>query len=139
MNLTFYFPSTVSKFLSLDVAKNTPMRTIIHPTIIKNDTSSSRKILPQIIPNTGRKYATVDVFTAPTFSMRRTYPINDKPVETTPSQRTDKIALFDGKDVGRLNKEIGKSKIVPNINDQPISTILLIFIQYFCMNTPENA
>ena len=56
-----------------------------------------------------------------------------------PSQRTDKIALFDGKDVGRLNKEIGKSKIVPNINDQPISTILLIFIQYFCINTPENA
>ena len=63
--------------------------------------TSSKNIDPQIIPKTGRKYATVDVFTAPILSINHTYPIKPKPVEMAPSQIADEIAAAEGIDSGR--------------------------------------
>ena len=63
--------------------------------------SSSKNIAPQTMPNTGRKYATVEVFTAPILSINLTYPIKPKPVEIAPSQIADEIAAADGIDSGR--------------------------------------
>ena len=45
-----------------------------------------------MIPKTGKKYATVDVLTAPIFSISLTYPKKAKPVETPPNHATDKKA-----------------------------------------------
>ena len=112
---------------------------MIQPTIIKNETNSSRKIFPQIIPNTGKKYATVEVFTAPTFSISLTYPINERPVETIPSHNMERIASLDGNESGIEKAENGISKIVPITRDQPINTNLFIDTQYFWIKTPENA
>ena len=63
--------------------------------------TSSRNIAPQIIPKTGRKYATVEVFTAPILSINLTYPIKPKPVEIAPSHIADEIAAAQGTTVGR--------------------------------------
>ena len=49
-----------------------------------------------MIPKTGKKYATVDVLTAPIFSINLTYPKKAKPVETPPNHATDKKASDDG-------------------------------------------
>ena len=112
---------------------------MIQPTIIKNETNSSRKIFPQIIPNTGKKYATVEVFTAPTFSISLTYPMNERPVETIPNHNMERIASLDGNESGIEKAENGISKIVPITRDQPINTNLFIDTQYFWIKTPEKA
>jgi hypothetical protein len=56
----------------LDVAKNTPIKIAAHPIIIPSVIISSANKAPHIIPNIGKKYATVDVLTAPIFSIRYT-------------------------------------------------------------------
>ena len=43
--------------------------------IIVGVITSSKNIAPQIMPKTGRKYATVEVFTAPILSINLTYPM----------------------------------------------------------------
>jgi hypothetical protein len=53
----------------LVLATNIPVKTIKHPIATTKVTCSFKKIFPQIIPNTGRKYATVEVLTAPIFSI----------------------------------------------------------------------
>ena len=57
-------------FLLFDVAKNTPIKIVTHPIIIPIDMTSFKKIAPYIIPNIGKKYATVEVLTARIFSIR---------------------------------------------------------------------
>lgn len=69
--------------------------------VIVDVITSSKKIAPQIIPKTGRKYATVEVFTAPILSISLTYPIKPRPVEIAPSQIADDIAAAEGNDDGR--------------------------------------
>ena len=69
--------------------------------IIVDVITSSKKIAPQIIPKTGRKYATVEVFTAPILSISLTYPIKPRPVEIAPNQTADDIAATQGNDDGR--------------------------------------
>ena len=77
------------------------------------------------------KYATVAVFTAPTFSIKRTYPRNAIPVEIIPSQRIDKITLLEGNCEGKLMMVNGRRKIDASTRDQPIKTIVFVLYANF--------
>ena len=91
-----------------------------------------------MIPKTGKKYATVDVLTAPIFSINLTYPKKAKPVETPPNHATDKKASDEGISDGKKNNVTGIIIKALKIIDQPINTSLLVFAEFFWIKTVEN-
>ena len=72
------------------------------------------------------KYATVAVFTAPTCSINLTEPRKAIPVEITPSQRIEKIALLEGNCEGKLKMVNGRRKIDARTRDQPLQPIVFV-------------
>ena len=77
------------------------------------------------------KYATVAVFTAPTFSINLTYPRKAIPVEMTPSHSIEKIALLEGNCEGKLKMVNGRRMIDASTRDQPIKTIVFVLYANF--------
>ena len=90
------------------------------------------------MPNIGRKYATVEVFTAPIFSIRYTYPKNANQVEIDPSQAAAVKAFIDGIWVGKLSSVNGIIIKALKTIDHPIKTNLSVCCEYFCINTVEK-
>ena len=88
---------------------------------------------PQITPKIGIKYATVDVFTAPIFSIKRIYPKKANPVEINANHNTENIVWVDGNCEGKLNRENGIKIKEAKMSDQPIKTTAFVLKAYFSM------
>ena len=99
--------------------------------IIPKVITSFKNIPPHIIPKIGKKYATVEVLTAPIFSIKYTYPKKARPVDMPPNHNADNKAFEDGISEGKLKTVIGIIINELNTIDHPTKTNLLVEAEYF--------